>query len=460
MNNNSLFDKIKKGVGATVVEQLLNTTVQLVQVPIFLMSWGKVIYGEWLLIYTIPSLLSISDFGFSKAAINLMTLYYSKEDIDSFKKIFYNIRILNTLIALCLFLIIFISIQIFEEKTLFDSKSLSHLNGTKLMIICLVLYGLLNLQNALYFGVFFSTGKFSTSIYLNVILKLLEFLITIFLLYVLESAPRDIAIFLCLFAIVKTFFLIIYTKRKFVWLKVQHSLISKTIILDLAKPALGFMLFPLGNAIKLQLPITLIGMYLGPSSIVLFNTTRTLLNFISQILHIILRPFTPEITVAFGLNNIYSLRKLHIKISAFAIVTSFLLCMLLFFLFDTILQFWLNGKVEPDSGMLWILLISQFVGTISLVSSYFLYSFNKHFSISIIFLILTTGGLLITIPFIKMYGLIVICLGLCFIELTYSLFVFIKVVKLLGQGFFESMKEVFYDIIGLPSFILSIISNR
>ena len=74
MKTISLKNRIIKGISANLVSQVINAAIQLVSLPIFLKYWGADLYGEWLILSSIPIYLSMSDIGFGVAAANEMTM--------------------------------------------------------------------------------------------------------------------------------------------------------------------------------------------------------------------------------------------------------------------------------------------------------------------------------------------------------------------------------------------------
>ncbi|MDB5690394.1 MAG: putative flippase, partial [Sphingomonas bacterium] len=70
--------RLIRGIGANVFDKLVITGVQLTMVPVLAIHWGLGVYGAWLLLSTIPSFLSVSDFGFASAAGNRMTMLASQ----------------------------------------------------------------------------------------------------------------------------------------------------------------------------------------------------------------------------------------------------------------------------------------------------------------------------------------------------------------------------------------------
>src|SRR6266478_3684793 len=72
--------RLLRAIGATALYPIVTAVIQLVSVPIFLRFWGPRLYGEWLLLSTLPSYLSLSDMGFASVAGNDMTMRVAAGD--------------------------------------------------------------------------------------------------------------------------------------------------------------------------------------------------------------------------------------------------------------------------------------------------------------------------------------------------------------------------------------------
>jgi hypothetical protein len=77
MSPHSLKRRLLAGFGANTFSRLSTTLTQIFSVPVFLSHWGVHLYGEWILLNTIPSYLGLSDVGFGSVAGNEMTRHWS-----------------------------------------------------------------------------------------------------------------------------------------------------------------------------------------------------------------------------------------------------------------------------------------------------------------------------------------------------------------------------------------------
>src|SRR6202167_6354284 len=74
MTTRSLQRRRIAGFGANTFSRLATTLTQIFSVPVFLSHWGVHLYGEWILLNTIPGYLGLSDVGFGSVAGNEMTM--------------------------------------------------------------------------------------------------------------------------------------------------------------------------------------------------------------------------------------------------------------------------------------------------------------------------------------------------------------------------------------------------
>ena len=64
MITRGLKRRLIAGFGASTFSRLSTTLTQIFSVPVFLSHWGVHLYGEWILLNTIPSYLGLSDVAF------------------------------------------------------------------------------------------------------------------------------------------------------------------------------------------------------------------------------------------------------------------------------------------------------------------------------------------------------------------------------------------------------------
>ena len=84
----AVYKRLVKGFAAQGFAQAINLIIQIGSVPLFIHFWGKLLYGEWLLISTVPSYFALSDLGFANAAGTEMTMRVARGDREGALKVF------------------------------------------------------------------------------------------------------------------------------------------------------------------------------------------------------------------------------------------------------------------------------------------------------------------------------------------------------------------------------------
>ena len=99
MSTRSLQRRLIAGFGANTFSRLSTTLTQIFSVPVFLSHWGVHLYGEWILLNTIPSYLGLSDVGFGSVAGNEMTMLAAAQNFEQALVVFQSVWVLTTVIT-------------------------------------------------------------------------------------------------------------------------------------------------------------------------------------------------------------------------------------------------------------------------------------------------------------------------------------------------------------------------
>ena len=70
------------------IGRLAATLIQLIQVPVFLHFWSTPLFGEWLILNSIPAYLTFSSIGFGNVAGNEMTMMVARNDREDALRVF------------------------------------------------------------------------------------------------------------------------------------------------------------------------------------------------------------------------------------------------------------------------------------------------------------------------------------------------------------------------------------
>src|ERR1700736_2877435 len=91
--------RVLHNFAANAFGQAMNGVYQFISLPLFLHYWNKEGYGEWLVLFSIPSLLWSLEGGLAGVASNRMTVAASAGDWESANSLFQNVLLIQSILS-------------------------------------------------------------------------------------------------------------------------------------------------------------------------------------------------------------------------------------------------------------------------------------------------------------------------------------------------------------------------
>jgi O-antigen/teichoic acid export membrane protein len=427
----SVLQRVGKGMGAYSYAQLVTVSTQILGLPIFLYFWSLEEYGTWLMLSAIPVYFAMSDLGMVAVAGNKMTMAIANNEITEGNRIFQS-AFLMTVGMILLVLIVSINVVV-----ICDIGLLSKIEN-KIVLLLLIAASLLNILGGLIDAIFRASGEYARGTYLVTTARLFEWFFTIFAVYLYKDIVFA-AIGYLLGRLLMTIFNFFYTNNRHKHFSWSFRFAEWSLIKEMLKPSLAFMALPISNALSIQGLTLVVGTFLGPATVVYFNTYRTLSRFLIQGAFIINKPLWPEFSRLFGLGDISEIRRYY-NISIIA-TTAFMLMGFIFLYYssDYIFEYWTSGKVTVMGEVYYPMLLAAFIAGLTQVSTTILSATNLHTQYFLFILLLSIFSIFISYFGIEKFGLVGISTILVFTEtillLASSLFVFQKI-------FFKDNKNI------------------
>jgi len=215
----------------------------------------------------------------------------------------------------------------------------------------------------------------------------------------------------------------IMVRREIPWIRYGWSHARFAEIRRLAAPAFAFMAFPIGNAFNLQGTLMAVGYALGPTSVVIFGTARTVSRVALQIVQMVNNTFWPEMSSAFGQNDIALTRTLHRRACQMALIIAVVIVATMMTLGPWFLTHWTGGHVPPSRGLVGILLLVVIANSLWSTSSTLLAAVNQHQRLAAWYLFGTSVTVILTYLLAKHLGLYWAAASLLVSELVMNLYV-------------------------------------
>jgi O-antigen/teichoic acid export membrane protein len=411
-----LFGFISNSAG-----RLFSTIVQLVQVPVFLHFWSVPLYGEWMIINSIPAYLSFSNLGFGSVAGNEMTMLVARDDRSAALRIFQSCWWLIAL--LCTAAIVLLSGALYYlPATLFPRLSSISDSDAKWIVFYLGISVLLGQLEQLLQSAYRAIGRYPYGSFLKNTITLIANG-SMIAAVALSRGPRITALVFALVNVAGTVFLCFMVRRDIPWIEYGWQHASFDEIRKLARPAIAFMGFPLGNALNLQGTLLAVGYALGPTAVVIFGTARTVSRVAIQMVQMVNGTFEPEMSIAYGAGNYDLVRSLLRRACQLALLVAIAIVIVMLSFGPWFLTHWTGGHVPPSRPLLSILLLVVVSYALWSTSSTLITSTNQHQRLATYYILGTALSCILCFFLARIYGLYGAAASLLISELVMNLYV-------------------------------------
>ena len=373
---------IKKNIVANffgVIVQLVN---QIILVPFYLLFWGNELYSDWIVISAITTIFSMSDVGLNNVIQNRFAIKYTEGDHEECKRLITNnfVLIIVTLFLSVIGVILFITRWDITEVMNIHTLTRNEANIVFILLLVKVFIGMLScVEDAIYRA----THNASLATYQNNMGILTASLITLLCIY-LKTPLIGLCVLISLPQLVILIIKYIHSQRFF---RYHFSIMSFDwkLMKEIIFPSFTFMSFPIGNSIVLQGFTLVVNKYFGADSVVLYNTTRTLCNFIKTFLATLQTSVWPEYSIAYGKGDFVLMRHLHRKILKITFVLSCLIGLTLIILGPYIYEIWTRGAVTFNYALMITYVLVLILESVWTSSSVTLMATNNHSKLGIVY---------------------------------------------------------------------------
>ena len=430
--------RLVRGIGANLYGQLVVVIVQLGGVPILLHAWGIQLYGEWLILWAIPSYMGMTDLGFSMSAGNDMTTKVARQALPAALAVFQSISLLISISASIVFVAAVIIFALLPFGSWMHLSSLSVLD-VRLILIALSADVLVKLFDGINHAGFRANGEYALHTTITNTTPLLQQIVVWSLALTghgLLSAA--VGIFLVRIVVVPSTYWLLLKRHS--WLKSGFRHAERSELRRLFGPAMGNLAIPMSQALSIQGMVLVIASVLGPISVVMFSTLRTLTRLTLQLVATISNAAEPEfagLDLATTKDPLISLYSQTIRISLW-IAGLAVIGLALFG--GEILRIWTHGRVLMNTGLFfWLLatVISQalWFGALSMLKSR-----NQHMKAAVMQLATSILALLLAFCLLHItHDIIYAGLALFVSDAAFMMYTMSNVQRLLGVPVLSSL---------------------
>lgn len=378
---------IRKNIYSTFLGLGIQLFNQIVLVPFYIICWGNDLYSDWIVLSAITGFFSVTDIGLTTVTVNRFSIEYAKGDYKSCNSLLANSSmLLCSVFFLCLFALI--PFLIFSDVT----KSVGLYAMTRLegsIIVSLFLLKIfMGMMGAVYNSIYRATSNADKGMMAVNVSRISEGL----LLVVCLLAKVPLLITACLF-VLPTVLLYLYIKYNTTHRIYKYSFSFRYLNIKLFKelliPSFSFMAFPLCQALNTQGMTIIVNAFFGANVVVLFNTTRTLANFVKSVISSLQNAIWPEFTVAYANGQNIRVKSISKKTFQASFFSSIIITALLCIFGQYIYEIWTRGRIEFDIILMSIFMLIVIADSFWSSSRLILNATNNHIKIGPIYLLVT-----------------------------------------------------------------------
>jgi O-antigen/teichoic acid export membrane protein len=406
---------------SNIVSRFSQTAITFIQVPVFLHFWSVPLYGEWLVLNSIPNYLAFSNSGFGTVAGNDMTMLVAGGNRERALQVFQSCWWLILTICTTITLLLCGTLYFLPAALLLKISTISE-TDTKWIIFYLAVSILLAQLEMLLQSAYRSIGRYPYGAFVKSAMAVAAFSCTL-LSVILGYGARTTALVYAVASIAGTTFLALLVKHDIPWIEFgwRHARFSE--IRRITRPAIAFMGFPIGIALNMQGTLLAVSYALGPVSVVVFSTARTVSRGALQMVQMINSTFEPELTLSFGAGKIDLTRALHRRACQLALLVAAVVVSGVMVVGPYFLHHWTGGHVPPSRGLLSVLLVVVVVYALWSTSSTLLTSTNQHQKMAAVYLAATSLTCVVCYFFARWEGLFGAAAALLLSELAMNCYV-------------------------------------
>lgn len=419
--DSSVKRRLTLGFISNWISKLASTIIQLVQVPVFLHFWAVPVYGEWMILNSIPSYLSFSNIGFGSVAGNEMTMMVAREDRQGALRIFQSCWWFIAMICSTVIALLSIVLYYVPAARLLKIHNINP-SDAKWIIFYLGVSVMLGQFEQLLQSAYRCIGRYPYGSFIKSVFSLSAFSCMI-LAVAFSAGPRFTALIFACANVTGTIILCMLVRRDIPWIEYGWKHASFAEIRALARPAIAFMGFPIGNALNLQGTLLAVGYALGPTAVVVFGTARTVSRVALQMVQMVNSTFEPEMSIAYGARNYPLIRSLLRRACQLALIVACVIVLGMMSVGPWFLHHWTGGHVPPSRVLLDILLLVVVLYALWSTSSVLMTSTNQHQRLATYYVIGT--GLACTLCYFlaRAFGLYGAAASLLVSEIVMNLYV-------------------------------------
>lgn len=261
------------GASAEAYSQLVTIGAQLLVLPLMLLLWGAERYGQWLVLYALPSFLSLADLGVANVLANHATMRLAARDTRGAEVANQTSWLMTMMVTgvLAVPMALFALLGPVEQLV----HGLENPAEARLALLLLLAGGLLVLLQGPMSGAMRAVGWYGRAVFANANVRLAELAMLVATASVGGGFAMAAALMLgTRVVLIGGFGVWFYARQPQFAPDVRRA--DRALLVTMVRPSLAYFSYSVSTLLNIQGVTVVVGAVLGPQAVVAVNAVRTL----------------------------------------------------------------------------------------------------------------------------------------------------------------------------------------
>ena len=383
--------RITQGIGANGFGQAVTILTQIASVPILIHAWGMDLYGEWITLSAIPAYLVLSDIGFTSIAGNTLALMAENNDDRKMQGVYQSTWVMVSILSAAVLTVVAGAVWFTNVGEMIGLSRITN-NTLNMTLLILFLHVAMSMQTGILQLPFRPLKRNPMAVSAANMIRLLEWLAAT-IVVLAGGTVVEFAIAFLVVRVLGNFGLWLAINRSGSSLKLGIRQASMQTIKTLLRPSLASLCFPLGLSFTMQGFILLISSVIGPGAVALFSIYRTFTRVPIQLATAINQAVWPELSYAFGNNDLRKAKKLVIKMLQFGAALSVITAFTVYYKGEDAINLWISSSLEHNPQLLITLTLTGLIHILWQPFWVAQIAINRHTQFALSFLVISALSL-------------------------------------------------------------------
>jgi O-antigen/teichoic acid export membrane protein len=405
------MSNLRRNFSAGTYSTVVYLGCQLLLTPLLLWLWGKQTYANWLVLYTIPAYFAFAEAGINGSLGNALAIAVEQKDFEAASRMVRGVWHWQFLLWSAVFAVFLVMLAVFPVRSWLALGDLTPASFAMTAVL-LAVYSLGTLQAGFYTAIFRAGGQFARFVRLSGSMRIVE---VAGLAAAALAGGGLVAGAASLVALRIAFTLWCHAQR--------HRLLPEvdfrkgpapwSEFVKLLPAGLGFLGFPIGNAVVNQGAIVLLNHLGGAPVVIMLNIGRQIGRLFLQGVTIIVQSVHPEMSVAFARGDFRRMAQLQAKTLTPILWCSPAFCLGLWAAGPWLVDLWTHHRIGLSHTVSGSFAIEACVASLSNAAILVVWATNRHLPLCATYLLAQGAAL------VGAWALYPIC-GLSAVPLAFS----------------------------------------